>query len=196
MASAPMTRAERTAQTKQHILAVGRDLFREHGYEHVSVEMITRAAGVSVGSFYHYFGSKSGLLEEMSSGVNQYFSIPADIDYAKDDCKERVCAFYKTFCDALTQYDDERLYAMFFVRGGNKTLVLHNRNYRTMMKEMLLGFQRAGKLRADCSVDEIEDLLMTGLFGVQYHWITCERVYSFYDRMRRMQGSVIESFLA
>lgn len=47
---------ERRAQ----LLQVGMDLFSSHGFEELSVDDISRAAGISKGLIYHYFESKRG----------------------------------------------------------------------------------------------------------------------------------------
>ncbi len=47
---------ERRAQ----LLAVGMDLFSRHGFDELSVDDISQAAGISKGLIYHYFESKRG----------------------------------------------------------------------------------------------------------------------------------------
>src|SRR5262249_35559694 len=57
------TQAERTEATRGALLAAGRRLFAERGYEGVSAEEIVRAAGVTRGALYHHFGGKPELLD-------------------------------------------------------------------------------------------------------------------------------------
>jgi AcrR family transcriptional regulator len=47
---------------REHLLSVGVDLLGRHGIEHVSIERIARAAGVSKGLLYHYFPTKDEFL--------------------------------------------------------------------------------------------------------------------------------------
>ncbi|MGO1886056.1 MAG: mycofactocin system transcriptional regulator, partial [Citricoccus sp.] len=49
------------ATTHDELEAVGMDLFRERGYENVSVQQIADAAGVSRRTFFRYFPTKSDL---------------------------------------------------------------------------------------------------------------------------------------
>jgi AcrR family transcriptional regulator len=46
-------------------LTVGIELFGRYGYRDVSIEDVTRAAGVGTGSFYTYFPSKEAFYEEI-----------------------------------------------------------------------------------------------------------------------------------
>jgi AcrR family transcriptional regulator len=47
---------------REHLLSVGVDLLGRHGIDHVSIERIARAAGVSKGLLYHYFPTKDEFL--------------------------------------------------------------------------------------------------------------------------------------
>lgn len=52
----------RAEQTREKIYASALALINEKGYENVSVEDITKAAGVAKGTFYTHFDSKENLL--------------------------------------------------------------------------------------------------------------------------------------
>jgi AcrR family transcriptional regulator len=57
------TQAERTAATRNALIAAARRLFTENGYDGVAAEEIVREAGVTRGALYHHFGGKAQLLE-------------------------------------------------------------------------------------------------------------------------------------
>ena len=59
------TRQNRSANSEKRILEAAEFLFRAHGYTHTKVSDIIRESGVSTGSFYHRFGDKEGLKDEM-----------------------------------------------------------------------------------------------------------------------------------
>ncbi|HXD25952.1 MAG TPA: helix-turn-helix domain-containing protein, partial [Propionibacteriaceae bacterium] len=54
------SKAERT---RERILDVALDLFRQHGYEATTMRMIANAAGVALGNSYYYFPSKDHLVQ-------------------------------------------------------------------------------------------------------------------------------------
>ncbi len=49
--------------TRDSLVASARDLFAERGYERTTLAQVAGAAGVLTGSLYHFFPSKSKLLE-------------------------------------------------------------------------------------------------------------------------------------
>ena len=51
-------RQSRVELTRRTIVEKGIALIEERGYDNVSVQDIVGAAGVSVGTFYHYYESK------------------------------------------------------------------------------------------------------------------------------------------
>src|ERR1700760_1410815 len=58
------TQAQRGQATRTALIAAGRDLFAERGYDDVGAEEIVRAAGLTRGALYHHFPSgKPALLE-------------------------------------------------------------------------------------------------------------------------------------
>ena len=56
------TRKEQAALSKQRLLQAATELIIQRGYNNISIVDITRACGMSVGNFYHYFKSKEELI--------------------------------------------------------------------------------------------------------------------------------------
>jgi len=189
-------RAEKTEETKKHIYNVGRDLLRKYGYNNVTIKMIADESGVSIGSFYHFFGSKDEFFSQISMSVNTAFLWPEDINYEADDCKFRIVTFYKQFCEMMSTRDLDMLGDTFFRNHGNKTLLQNDRNYRKYLLKMLNGFQQAGKLCRDITVSEIEDCLMICLMGLIYHWVTCDCNYPLYPKLQIVIGNMIDHYIS
>ena len=55
---------QQVAENRDRLLKVAADQFREHGIDGVGIADLTRAAGMSLGSFYGYFESKEHLVSE------------------------------------------------------------------------------------------------------------------------------------
>ncbi len=53
---------QQRAQAKEHIFNKSVELFKENGYENVSVDLITKTVGIAKGGFYNFFPSKRDIL--------------------------------------------------------------------------------------------------------------------------------------
>lgn len=62
-----MKREEQVRLTKQKLLTTANQLIVKEGYAAVSVERITKLAGVSKGTFYTYFKKEGGLNDRPES---------------------------------------------------------------------------------------------------------------------------------
>jgi len=60
-------------QTRTRILQCALSLFREKGFDRVSIDEITSSAGVSKGSFYTYFQTKSDIIIEEFRLIDDYY---------------------------------------------------------------------------------------------------------------------------
>jgi len=58
-------------ERRRRLLALGTELFAEHGYEELSMARIARAAGVSKALLYHYFPSKQAYFSDTLAQVAQ-----------------------------------------------------------------------------------------------------------------------------
>ncbi len=63
------TQADRSAATREALVAAARQLFAAHGYAEVSTDAIVAAAGISRGALYHQFADKTALFEAVLAAV-------------------------------------------------------------------------------------------------------------------------------
>ena len=63
------TQADRSAATRDALVAAARPLFAAHGFAEVSTDAIVAAAGVTRGALYHQFADKTALFEAVVAAV-------------------------------------------------------------------------------------------------------------------------------
>jgi len=63
------TQADRSAATRDALVAAARRLFAAHGFADVSTDAIVTAAGVTRGALYHQFADKTALFEAALAAV-------------------------------------------------------------------------------------------------------------------------------
>jgi AcrR family transcriptional regulator len=62
-------RERQAAATREHLVAVARQRFTEHGYAATSIEDIVQRAGVAKGALYHHFSGKDALFRSVYEAV-------------------------------------------------------------------------------------------------------------------------------
>ncbi len=60
-------------RTKQQLYRCAVELFREKGYDQVSVDEIVKKAGTAKGTFYIYFSAKADIITEMLRQYDDYY---------------------------------------------------------------------------------------------------------------------------
>lgn len=68
------SRQKKALETREKLLKTSLDLFNKYGFEHVSVEQITKACNVSKGTFYTHFPSKYDVILEKFMELDQFYS--------------------------------------------------------------------------------------------------------------------------
>ena len=96
-------------QKKRKILEKAFELFRENGYMDTKVEDITKALGISKGSFYTYFKTKEELLCELlesmkNSEMERYSKVEID-ENPKKTLENFIKERFKSILELLNNVD-------------------------------------------------------------------------------------------
>jgi AcrR family transcriptional regulator len=67
--------AVRSAVATKAIIKAAHALFARHGYAQVSIDQIAEKAGSATGAFYHHFGSKRDVFEQVLDGVQARLAV-------------------------------------------------------------------------------------------------------------------------
>jgi AcrR family transcriptional regulator len=67
-------RSRKGEQTRARLLDAAKQIFEEHGFLDARISDIAERAGLSHGSFYHYFESKEEIFREVSAAVDAELS--------------------------------------------------------------------------------------------------------------------------
>lgn len=86
-------RRARGKATRERLLAAGRELFGERGYEATPIEAILRTSGVARGAFYHHYPSKQALFDAvLDRVVAEIAEVAASAARPRSDPLERLRA--------------------------------------------------------------------------------------------------------
>lgn len=82
---------EQFAENREKILEAAGRLFREHGFERVTVAEVMKAAGLTHGGFYGHFKSKNDLIAQTLARSNEDASTLSLVDYAHRYLSRQHC---------------------------------------------------------------------------------------------------------
>ncbi|MCR4742018.1 MAG: TetR/AcrR family transcriptional regulator [Treponema sp.] len=95
--------------THKKILESGKKLFLEKGYERTNLRELSKAAGVTTGSFYKHFKSKeeifSALVQPVIQGFNQLYSQESQIYFEEMD-KDHLSKIWELSYESVYQFLD------------------------------------------------------------------------------------------
>lgn len=69
-------RSRKGAKTRARLLGAAKETFEEDGFLDARISDIAERAGLSHGSFYHYFDSKEEIFREVAEAVDEQLSAP------------------------------------------------------------------------------------------------------------------------
>ncbi len=109
--SFPRSNVERSRRTKRALLDVGRELFADLGYAHVSMEAIVRRVGVTRGAFYYHFPGKTAFFAAVFAEVCQecIHAVQTRMETAEGETWERFMASLGVLLEQLGRPSVQRI---------------------------------------------------------------------------------------
>ncbi len=93
--------AEMREKSRNLIIEKAMDVFAKHGYYKASINMISKAAGISKGLIYNYFKSKDELLQSVFVEGFKYFDEMMKIDQTEISAQEKLEILLNNFTQSL-----------------------------------------------------------------------------------------------
>lgn len=180
-------RALQAKETKRRIYQCAVTLFREKGFDSVTIEEICNEAKISKGLFYNYFESKEALFIEHSEIIS--------------DMQNRTCDAFKegqTFLDRMRVFTDNNIALMdpflteatrvaygYAIKNPGKSFYASKDRlyYRTLIDIIEYGKTRH-EVKEDISTNEVAHLITSVTWGSFFSWlIGFESEHSFHDNV-------------
>lgn len=170
----------RSTRTRKKICHSADELFRENGFDQVSVDAIVKKAEVSKGTFYVHFDSKDALLVCLISDYVREL----DLDYRSFLVPNATTA---STCDVLLSLvggiADCITHKVGYVLTKNVyriqldgtaltgALLNEGRDLYRVFQELLETGIQMGEFRSDLMVDKVVFQLVTSIRGLTYEWL-------------------------
>lgn len=157
--------------TKNSIIQTSIELFREKGYENVSVDQITTEMEIAKGTFYNFFKSKRDLLMHWSQECFKNVDVMNSTDKAMTT-QNNLNSLVKSFVEVISQ---ERALFISFIKETGTTRLIHTEengdfNFAALLKEVIFNSSDGVsilKSKADLKVQ----LLNSAIFNAIVEWV-------------------------
>jgi AcrR family transcriptional regulator len=173
----PKTRRQLQAKrTKAAILDSALTLFDERGFDAVTVEEITREAGVAKGSFYTYFSTKSDIIVAEFWKIDQYYREYADRNLKRyTTASEKLLAFTRAQMryvrDVVGNGNLKVLYAnQTLDDGDDKIIIKKERQWYQIVESIIQLGQERGEFRTDLTAVVMAELFNRSARAVFLDW--------------------------
>ncbi|MGN0955368.1 TetR/AcrR family transcriptional regulator [Dialister sp.] len=194
-----MALTKKAERTKAKLLDSAKKLISERGFDHVSVEDITRDSGVAKGTFYHYFKCKEDVVAELSfqsaqSTINKAIHFEGSVS-------ER-CFYYFTEICRDAEWTGIRLVRQWLretmeqpaENSEAKDALFNIYNAVISIYEAHQG-EGPGELTKDAPLDTLAKLMMSHLIGVLTVWCMMNASFSIVGESTKYMKIDIENLL-
>ncbi|TVQ35650.1 MAG: TetR/AcrR family transcriptional regulator [Spirochaetaceae bacterium] len=168
-------RKEQAQQTRAAIMEHAQRLFRERGFEAVTIEEITEAAGVARGSFYTYFKNKSEIIIAEFRDIDDYYRRYAVNLKRYKSAGDKLLAFTRAQMryvrDTVGNENLKVLYANQTIEPG-AVKIINNRDrfWYHLIRDTIAEGQAAGEFRVDRSPEQLADWFNRTIRGHFLEW--------------------------
>ena len=169
-------RTPRGEQTRAAIFGAALELFQERGYEATTMRAIAERAGVSLGSSYHYFPSKSHLVLAFYRQVHERHQAASEPVLARErDLTARLRGVIRAAVMTCEPFHDVSASIFSTVADPASPLNAFGAEARALRDEVIALYARVvdgsdSRLPADLA-SELPRLLWLYQMGVLYFWM-------------------------
>ena len=179
------TKRQRQAiETRLRITRAAILLIKERGYEAVTVKDICAAAELSIGAFYHHFGSKEDIINEGHAQVDAMLSerLPSFDSVA---WREFIIALMRETGRLLTElgwFFIAQAYRHMLSTADKYTLSQDRQVYGLVSKAVARGLAE-GELNPSKTAEAYTDDILRWVRGIIFDWCLREGAYDLGERM-------------
>ena len=193
-------RQEKAMLTRQKLLDTAEDLLKTNGFNALSVDDITKTAGVAKGTFYVYFKHKEAIIAEICRG---YFKeIENQITEMKDkDIITKLSLYFDNFMNAV------ELYGIHICREWVRSSIDPNTapdnddiskwQYDVdMLKNILNNAIKNKELKENTPVELLTHLIISQLYGMMTCWCMSDGIFEPRDWTKKFADFQLTAILS
>lgn len=168
-------RRKKGEATKKRLMETATALFREKGFQNVTVDEIIEKAESSKGGFYNHFSSKEELLLGMIDLLDEAYSIFLKQLSKEENPVNKITLFSVYIFNTLQAEIGLEFLAVIYSAQIRDTAfpnfsITPQRTYYQALESQIEEAKRTGEIRVDLPTDLVIRMITTGIRGVIYDW--------------------------
>lgn len=195
MKQARTNRQLQAQQTKQAIFESALALFKEKGFDAVTIDEIARRAGTAKGTFYTYFSTKSEIIIEEFRAIDDYYRRYERSLRRYESAREKLIAFTRTQMryvrDNIGLEMLKLLYSNQLIQNQTeKILIDPGRFLHSLVRDIVAEGQQRGEFRIDEDADRLAQLFNRSMRSVFLDWAISDNAFDLVQEGVRFCRSV------
>jgi AcrR family transcriptional regulator len=188
-------------KTKRALFDSAIALFKEKGFDEVTVEEIARRAGTSKGSFYTYFPTKSAIIIEEFTAIDEYYRKYARNLRRYTNTREKLLAFTRTQLryvrDNIGLEMLKLLYSNQLVHPQTEKILVDRKRYlHELMSSIFSAGQVRGEVRGDMDADRLAQLFNRSMRSIFLDWAITDNSFDLVrEGLRFCEEVLLPAFL-
>lgn len=191
------TRQKKALETRANLLKKSLDLFNKYGFEHVSVEQITKACNVSKGTFYTHFPSKYDVILEKFKELDDFYStVEKNIDSTLP-ASEKILNIYKEQMLYLSNVVGKDLLRTVYTAAMTNQveqdhyLISPERKIFQILNTYIEEGVRQGEFREDLELVQMQAIIQRCMRANVYDWLIHNEEFDLAAEMNTFTGVVL-----
>jgi len=184
---------QKQMQRRSEIIETVIPLLEKTSFEDLSMADICQAAGISVGSFYHYFHAKSDILVGLLALIDEYMETEVFPLLKEQNEIENLKLFAHHWAVYVDEHGLERSKLISSVIPSDEDLSGHKRVSLRRLEQIIMDGQEKKQIRGDIPAEELTDLFFLAMRGVTVDWSRTDGRYSVVSKMDRYIGLFVQA---
>ena len=195
----PGKRTQTSESKREMIVERSLELFRTHGYDTVTVADICDKCCINVGTIYHYFGSKLGILREISRKMTTSGVLTQNVAERSLDPVEAIMQYLLDYAQRWQDFGVD-LATQIYANFNSVYPESSTGNERTIKATKELAHfihvsQESGCFDPAIEPNEAAKLIMLVGRGIVYDWCLHNGIYSMKEKTSEIMTWILKAFI-
>ena len=191
-----LSRKDQALQTEQKIIKATLKLLKSKSFQQLQIKDICGQADVSIGSFYHYFDNKQGIIVKILDLYSERF-VTKIRSHKLPSSQEKLVFIFLEFCHIAEKLGADLVLEIFIhnVIAYDNFFLSRERPLFLSILQCIKDLQEKDLLLVQESEEKITSMLIIFFRGFLYEWGLCRNAYSLADEISKQLNRYLPVFI-